>query len=73
MTRKYHTDVREAVFAAAERKGLTQADLADLAGCSPKHISLWRSGKGQISLPMAETLMRELGIMLMVPPSRTQP
>lgn len=59
-------DIRTAVFAQAEVRGITQAQLAELAGCSPKHISVWRSGRGQISIDMAQRLMAALGISLRV-------
>lgn len=58
------------MFAAAESRGLNQSDLAELAGCTRAQISRWRAGKREISLPMADRLLAELGIELRMPRKR---
>ncbi len=58
--------VREAILAALQDQGVTQAELADRVGRSEKHVSQVLTGAAGLSFDLAELMLAELGQQLAV-------
>ena len=48
-----------------EKKGFTQAELADMLGVSSKAVSKWETGKGLPDITLIEPLSKALGVSVM--------
>ncbi len=51
---------RNGIAVQRQRQHLTQAQLADVVGCDPRHISRWEKGERLPSLPWAFRLASAL-------------
>jgi len=63
-----HSDLSHRLREAREEAGLTQDQLADLAGISTRPIYIFESGKGSIRLDTYLKLLDALGLELSVAP-----
>lgn len=59
-------DLAESVRARRRELGLTQADAADLAGCSPRFVRAVESGKPTLRIDKLVELLEVLGLELVV-------
>lgn len=48
-----------------ERKGLTQAELSDILGVTPKAVSKWETAKGLPDITLIEPLAKAFGVSVM--------
>ena len=62
------TDLAHAVRARRRELDLTQAELADLAGCSERFVYMLEQGKGTVQLTKLLEVLRALGLGLVVGP-----
>lgn len=57
-------DISEALFRVRERKGWTQAEVAEKMGCTRAYISQLETGKREAGLRTLRKLSRVLGLEL---------
>lgn len=63
--------VSELVKARRKELRLTQDDLADLAGCSPRFVRALEGGKASVRLDKLVDVLDALGLVLSIEPRRT--
>ncbi|HVF75875.1 MAG TPA: helix-turn-helix transcriptional regulator [Acidimicrobiales bacterium] len=60
----------QVIRARRKRLGLTQADLADLAGCGQRTVTAIETGKATVRLDVVVAVLRTLGLRMRVEPGR---
>lgn len=66
MARKATAQLRDIIIATIDQQGITQAELADRIGRSPKHVSQTLTGACGLSLNLAEEMLAALGADLVI-------